>query len=589
MPELTRRRFLTLSALAGPAGAALSAAAEAEPAVASASRPATGSRIRSQNHNDPDLHLLIDDEEIAHSEGLLRVVNRPKKHGPVLVSDRPWEGERAQAWGSVILEPDGRLRIWYFAFNTERRKDELDRGGYCYAESTDGVHWEKPGLGLVEFRDSKDNNLFYSCHPEAKNLVDEELARRGLGLPALDENGREIGVLNNLDGLTVVRDDDEPNPAKRYKLIANMQDHRMWAPSYPDHYPDVTAAQVAQARRVFGQYMDTSPDGLRWTRRPRRILSAVGDYMMVTRDHRSGRWWLNERASSGRGRNAALRTSTDLVHWSEPEIIFDNEEESGFGRLFEWHGGITPFNYGNLNLGLLEKWPNAGFGATCELVSQREGGKWRRAAPGTPFLDIGPEGAFDRTLIYPTHNAPIRIGETLYIFYTGGGAKIDPKRGIPMSIGLATIGVDRFAGLASWRFAGGTPGRLVTRPITVSHAGLEINVGIPGAHPGAGGCGESRRQRPSRLQLRGLDDSREPGNGLHAGPLEDEARRLGTARSRGFAAVRDPGSGAVQLPVSRTRMRVAQRVGFATPRCWLLTELHRVSSAAALSQRPRLL
>ncbi|MBW3599681.1 MAG: hypothetical protein KY475_20725 [Planctomycetes bacterium] len=476
MSKITRRHFLQVATIAAPtltrAGTVLGsdgAAAGKHPAPADA---------RSQSHDNPDLHLFVDDEEIARSEGLLRIVNRPQKHAePVLVADKPWEGERAQAWGSVILEPDGLLRLWYFAFNTERRKDELDRGGYCYAESRDGIHWEKLNLGVVEFRGSKENNLFYTCAPDGKNLVDEELARRGLGLPALDETGKQIGVLNNLDGLTVVRDDDEPDPQKRYKLIANMQDHRMWAPSYPDHYPNVTAEQVRQAYAVFGQYMDTSPDGIHWTRKPRRILSAVGDYMMVTRDHRNRRWWLNERAAGGRGRNAALRTSQDLIHWSEQKIVFNNEEDSQFGKLFEWHGGMTPFNYGNLNLGFLEKWPNAGFGATCELISNRDADpwKWQRVAPGTPFLDIGPEGAFDRTLIYPTRNAPIRIGEKLCIFYTGGGAKTDPKQGIPMSIGLATIGLDRFAGMASWRFAGGTPGLLVTKPLEIQKPRLEIN------------------------------------------------------------------------------------------------------------------
>src|SRR4051794_37985505 len=247
--------------------------------------------------------------------------------------------------------------MWYFAFNTERRPDELDRGGYAYAESRDGLHWDKPALGVVEFRGSKANNLFYTCAPDGKNLVDEELARRGLGLPALDAEGKQHGVLNNLDGLTVVRDDDEPDPQKRYKLIANMQDHRMWAPYYQDRYPKVTKEQVQQARAMFGQYLDTSPDGIHWTRRPRRLLGAVGDYMMVTRDQRNRRWWLNERVRGRSGRNAALRTSKDLVHWSDPVVAFGKGSDRGYGRDFEWHGGMTPFNCGNLNLGLLEKWP----------------------------------------------------------------------------------------------------------------------------------------------------------------------------------------------------------------------------------------
>jgi len=436
---------------------------------------AAESTKRSPSLNDPNLHLFVDDYEIEQMTNLLRVVNRPRKHpAPVLVSDQPWEGDRVQAWGSVVQEPDGLLRIWYFAFNSERKTNELDRGGYAYAESRDGVHWVKPKLGVVEFRGSKENNLFYTFAPDGKNLVDEELARRGLGLPALDEHGNQIGLLNNADGLTVVRDDSDPDPQRRYKLMANMQDHRMWTPYYKERYPTVTPEQVKQAQAVFGQYIDTSPDGIHWTRQPRRFLPAKGDYMMVTRDHRNGQWWLNERARGQSARNAALRTSKDLLHWSEAVMIFDNSAESDSGRLFEWHGGITPFNYGDLNLGFLEKWSLAGFGNTCELVSNRDGQPWQRVAPGTPFLDIGPEGAFDRVLIYPTHNAPIRVGDKLHIYYTGGGANENTNRGLPMSIGLATIGLDRFAALAHFR--GKNPGVLITKPIEVREARLEINV-----------------------------------------------------------------------------------------------------------------
>jgi hypothetical protein len=318
-------------------------------------------------------------------------------------------------------------------------------------------------------------------------------------LPALDESGNQIGVLNNLDGLTVVRDDEEPDRNKRYKLIANMQDHRMWAPYYKDRYPNVTESQVKQARAVFGQYMDTSPDGIHWSRRPRRILSAVGDYMMVTRDHRNRRWWLNERTAGKSGRNAALRTSQDLIRWSEPQMIFDNGPESAQGRISEWHGGITPFNYGRLNLGLLERWATGSFGSYCELVSQREGHDWKRVAPGNPFLDVGAEGEFDRTLAYPTHNAPIRLDDTLYIFYTGGGARTDPNKGIPMSIGLATIGADRFAALANWRPRGA--GRLVTKPVEVTRTGLELNM-------------ESFELQPARIGVASEDGAMLPGYAL---------------------------------------------------------------------------
>ncbi len=428
--------------------------------------------------NDPDLHLLVDDHEIVSYVNLERVLNRPRKHPePVIRVEHPWEGYRAQAWGSVLREPNGLIRCWYFGFPA-RQEDQPDAGGYCYAESRDGIHFEKPELGIAEFRGSKKNNLWYPMSPDGKNLTERELARQRRGLPAYDENGDPIGVVNNMDGLTVVRDDDDPDPARRYKLVANMQDHAMWADFYREQYPDISAEDIARARDVvFGQYLDTSPDGIHWERKPRRMVPArYGDYMMVTRDERNRRWWLNERGRTLTGRNVALRTGTDFTDWSQPELVFDNQEESGFGRQFQWHGGMTPFNYGNQNLGLLEKWSNAGFGDTCELISQREGRQWERVAPGKPFRDIGPEGSFDRFLIYPTHNAPIRIGDELYLYYTGAAAMSDGSTedcpGEPMAIGVATIRLDRFAGLAHRLFE---PGQLLMRPMQITRPHIDIN------------------------------------------------------------------------------------------------------------------
>lgn len=466
-----------------------------------------------QDHHDPHLHLLIDDAEVARQQHVKRIMNRLRKHPkPVLVADRPWEGERAQAWGSVIQEPDGLWRMWYFAFNTQRRFDRLDVGGYAYAESRDGVHWTKPDLDVVEFRGSKRNNLFYSCHPEGKNLVDEELARRGLGLPALDETGKQIGVINNLDGLSVVRDDDDPDPKRRYKLIANMQDHRMWAPYYPKRYPNVDARQVALSKAVFGQYIDTSPDGIHWTRRPRRLFPARGgDYMMVTRDHRNRRWWLNERAHDQGGRNASLRTSSDWKKWSQLEVVFGKGSDPEFNKTFQWHGGITPFNYGNLNIGLAERWPLAGLGGTCELVCQRPGGKWQRVFPNRPFLDVGAEESFDRVLAYPSHNPPGRSGEKLMIHYTGAGTKTHPERGLPMSMGLATIGLDRFAGLGQWRNL--PPGQVVTKPLKLTRKHLAVNV-------------EYLEFTPLRVAVLGADGSPLPGYSLEDSTIPVDSKRL---------------------------------------------------------------
>jgi hypothetical protein len=150
-----------------------------------------------------------------------------------------------------------------------------------------------------------------------------------------------------------------------------------------------------------------------------------------------------------------------------------------------------------------------------------------------PFLDIGGEGEFDRALIYPTHNAPIRIGERLFVFYTGGGAKKDPKKGIPMSIGVATIGLDRFAGLANWR--GRTAGKVVTKPLPITRPQLEINL-------------ESLEAIPPRVALLAEDGRPLPGYGLDDSTIELSGDRIySSVRWRDKADLSDLRGGKVKL------------------------------------------
>ena len=79
-------------------------------------------------------------------------MNPPIKMGPVLKPERPWEREWCGAYISV-LEDQGVYRMWYGA-NGEDYKSRL-----CYATSLDGLHWERPELGLVEYEGSRSNNL----------------------------------------------------------------------------------------------------------------------------------------------------------------------------------------------------------------------------------------------------------------------------------------------------------------------------------------------------------------------------------------------------------------------------------------------
>ena len=82
---------------------------------------------------DPDLHLFVDDDRIHQIINLRRMLNQPAyAPEPVVQGDAEWElGCGIVAWGSVIREEDGRLRLWYLLNDYPNRQV-----ANAYAESS---------------------------------------------------------------------------------------------------------------------------------------------------------------------------------------------------------------------------------------------------------------------------------------------------------------------------------------------------------------------------------------------------------------------------------------------------------------------
>src|SRR5262249_16165739 len=96
--------------------------------------------------------LFVDNYVVEHMDNLTKTLHQPAKHegNPVLKADRSWEG--AVDWASVIHDEEERVfKIWYLTAN-----------GLAYGTSRDGIHWEKPSLGIREWQGSKENNLVRS-------------------------------------------------------------------------------------------------------------------------------------------------------------------------------------------------------------------------------------------------------------------------------------------------------------------------------------------------------------------------------------------------------------------------------------------
>ena len=112
-----------------------------------------------------------------------------------------------------------------------------------YAESADGLQWSKPALGMIEFRGSRANNIVLNGARAA---------------------AQTSGMLTNFDGYTILRNDAEPDPDKRYKMVAHWESVHCW----DNHEASGNLGRTQQKHDAYwagaGEYITYSPDGLHW-------------------------------------------------------------------------------------------------------------------------------------------------------------------------------------------------------------------------------------------------------------------------------------------------------------------------------------
>ncbi len=148
--------------------------------------------------------LFVDDALIARREGVELVLQRPVPRDVAVVHDAPWEGNTC-CYHTVFQ--DGRLyRLYYRGSHFDEERGTNDHPEVvCYAESRDGIHWEKPELGLVDFMGSRRNNIVwngYGSHNFAPFRDRNPECRPGEEYKALAGSGREgLKALVSPDGV----------------------------------------------------------------------------------------------------------------------------------------------------------------------------------------------------------------------------------------------------------------------------------------------------------------------------------------------------------------------------------------------------
>ncbi|MBI1177704.1 hypothetical protein GC207_09735 [bacterium] len=124
------------------------------------------------------LELFVDHHLIDRLDGATLQLQKPVLAGVALEFDAPWEGAFC---GYPTVIHDGKLYRLYYRGLPKAGADGSENESTCYAESSDGVHWTKPDLGLFEVNGTRDNNcVLHGTAPFSHNFSPFLDARPGV-------------------------------------------------------------------------------------------------------------------------------------------------------------------------------------------------------------------------------------------------------------------------------------------------------------------------------------------------------------------------------------------------------------------------
>jgi len=385
-------------------------------------------------------------------------MHRPVAREVALAHDAPWEGDGCDF--HCILKDGGLYRMYYLAWEmltpgaTAHTTDGI---AVAYAESTDGLRWTKPNLGLCEFGGARDNNI----------ILDRNTAR--------------------FDNFSVFKDPrPDCRPDEVYKGVGvDRSDHQLWC---------FTSADGIRFRKAWPMTDKGKFDTLNialWDRRR-------GEYLCFIRDfHKStGEDFLPGEKVGGGVRDIRWMRSEDFKTWSTPirldfgasadYPLYTNVIQPyyradhvfvGFpSRYVErkaWTANYDQLPGAKRRRERMTISPRYGLALTdCVFMSSRDGRRWRRWDEA--FIGPGPERGYNWVygdgfpavgmIETPSHlpDAPPEL--SMYAVENHWGQ-------IPANLRRYTMRVDGFVS----RHAPYEPKRVVTRPFVFDGRRLSIN------------------------------------------------------------------------------------------------------------------
>jgi hypothetical protein len=308
-----------------------------------------------------------------------------------------------------------------------------------YANSSDGLSWTKPDLGLVDVGE-----------------IRRDLRKHGEGgigpHKYLSQKNNNI-VMRGM-GVGIILDAQEKNKSQRFKAFGG----------------------GAREGACFGGTCvapggtGTSADGLHWNEAVKvswPLPHGYDTHNNIIWDERNGTYLLTTRSNMPWRVVALARSAKGEFHWDteeSPPVVQPN------GMRADWRTALATFGksrqrkepYSQITfiwpgmetqvyLGIVSVLDIKEGTIHCRLSWSKDASNWQWVDPGglagRDFIPVGEKGAFDSHICFAAAHPVAIPGTGVRMYYMGGdGTHENHKRNT--SLGLATLGTDRYAGLS---------------------------------------------------------------------------------------------------------------------------------------------
>ena len=381
--------------------------------------------------------LFVDDYIVAQKSNVARKlgeISRENGARPVMV---PNEREDVLYFGvySTVLHDGDRFKMWYLATN----RPDYDIG---YAESRDGIHWERPDVG----EDGRGNFVFqghgFSCFIDADEDDADHRFKAAYG-PAGNfvKEQKAIHLAHSPDGIHWT-----PYNGGRAVLP------RTWFP-----HPHIEGRKYVTAADTHNYMIRDGEAGL---------------YRIFTRDIYEGPQEGDEKKISRGSRSMSNPdVKADPTGWTmQRSWEFDREGPEEYRKRQIY--ALTNWIYEGVHFALMSVLKSPGGLIDFYLGTSRDAHSWDLTwvYAGQPLIPPGQPGSFDAAGAFPF--SQVVTWKNRHWLYYGAMDKGHKDLENYMSIGLATLRLDGFVSLE----AGSEPGEVATRPFKLQGRGLELNV-----------------------------------------------------------------------------------------------------------------